>query len=469
MFTCLSCLTVSVSTRPTCATRAQPTTDESGPTMNKRAAFKIPPCIPLHTQLPVLREQVVKLANSSLQEYNIFVPGPGTAPELAKFDKAYEHIRVQTEQAFRYHRDQDRELVCALAHTPVPNAYAISCGTFDAVVVSTGLIESLHEYILNAQNAIFNMMPHEDLATDNFRDAFKAAFKGHVQDVLTALNRILYQTAMNYLLGHEFGHLARGHLIKGLSSSRSAVEEESVHGIRLMSSDTAGRTGGSKLDQAMEIDADVQGCRWATHQLATMRPVDPANQSHFQEVFSWIQSDLARLNFIFAFCAQIAYVALGARYITTERLLSDATHPPTGLRALVATDTQLLAALSHDPGQNEKIQHYVQEARRIVAVSALATVLLSRADDDARAETQAKAILKSSTRATAKKAMNVLGLEAPTPQRRREMDIYLGELSLIIERALPALKNTARWEMSRTVPWTTIGIKTARQAAPSAR
>ena len=422
--------------------------------MTQREAFGIPACIPLEgPSLQVMRQIISKVFGKKYGD-DTFVPDSTSAREHSRFGNEYEHIRLQTEHAFQHHVDKNRELVCALILTDDRNAFALSCETFDAVLVTTGLILEIQQRSRAAVNGLFNMPAHEDVAGDNFKTAFKTAFPPQIgKDAALALHQIMYQTVMNCLLGHEFGHLARGHIIKSSSSNAAAVAPEGPADIELLASDAASAKATKIGEQAFEVDADVQGMRWAKNELQTGRRVTPASETQFGNVFLWIQDDPARIQFVLTMAIQLMYVSLGAAYMTVEDLLSDERHPPTSLRVSVCADSMLLAALSGDAAQDQRAVDYTQEARWIVAVTSLVTSLLQRADDDPRARMQANAILKAPVKVTARKAMNVLGLEPLTPERRLEAAQYLADRAQLMRRSLPGLQRTARWDLSRTVNW----------------
>ncbi|MGF6533265.1 hypothetical protein P3T20_004065 [Paraburkholderia sp. GAS206C] len=439
-----------------------------------RRALKIRDAIPLESaainQFEKLVQVVDRLARLSPPEKRIitgqvFVP-VGTQqckPERLRYSQEYEFIRTMTARAdSRYTKPREtKELVCALSVKSNPGAWALSCGDFDAVVVSTALIDKVSKLAEYFVNTMFGPMSRDGMPPITFTSTFLGRFRDHSNESRNALKHLIDRTALNYILGHEFGHLAQGHLTRAAVGEPPDDGAETADGEPLMSVDSVGSCSNSPQNQARELDADVQGWHWAKNAfLALHAPDGPDRERIAWQVLDWIQEDIARVSFALTAATQIAYLSLGAEQFDVVQHIRDGTHPPTSLRAMVATDTIIVASLGSNEVANRGALDYSAEARLTAALAATIDALEMRSDDDSNAQDLARELKGMNFRDAGNRGMVVLGVAPPTPKNRGELDTYLNTLASEKRR----IEVTARWNVLHTVQWTTSGIAAMRDS-----
>ncbi|WP_442807594.1 hypothetical protein [Trinickia soli] len=445
-----------------------------------RRAFKIQDGIPLSAggvdQFRELQDRIVALA--SLPEPSkrvfvgqIFIPGVtlGLDRELEQYKGIYGYIRAQTARADGlYLKDgETKELVCALSRKDAPGAWAISCKSIDAVVVSVGLLVKLRKLAEYFTNTLLGPLSRDGMPEASFFDAYRSKFQSpETSDELSSkarrrLSQLLEFTAISYILGHEFGHLAQGHLTRGALPEPDAGGPEGADNL-FGAIDSAGLCGVSIRDQAFELDADVQGWYWAKDAIRRLAPQPSHVNSHIADsVLNWVREDAARLGFLLTSAALLAFLSLGAEEFNILEYFKKHTHPPSSLRAMVATDSLTVERLTGNDAANRRHLEYAEEARLTASLAALVDTLEARSDEDSEAEALAREFIGMKYVDAGKRAMLALGISPPRPESRRPLDEYLNTLASQKRRR----EFSARWPAEFTVRWTTSGIKATRDAA----
>ncbi|MFM0736950.1 hypothetical protein PQQ51_06860 [Paraburkholderia xenovorans] len=415
---------------------------------------------PTAEQLEILRAELRQLEEADPKKFSfghVIVPRSGIwQNELVS---AFALGRAQCESASRYLRNPKRELLFAIAQNDTPNAWAISCGEFDAVLITSGFWLKLRKRAAWLVEAMRVRAIKQALPKDSFQASFLNDFANGLQGRLRQLHMILVQTATNYILGHEFGHLASGHLVFA-TASESAVDKHGFHAI----DSAAEGLSKSSMHQAMELDADVQGMAWAKNMIATARPSDESEGVQGTgALLRWIQADPLRVNFVSLTGALLAFGTLGAKGFSIGALYKERSHPPTSLRAKLLVDTQTIATNAARPDLAERNSAYAKEAL-LAAGLGVAYEFMNKLDKNHPESAQVRTYLEQADfDDLAETTVEEMGLAAPTPKRRRMLDYYVTALALRWQALSPQCAPRARWQPGYTTPWTTINLRQNRR------
>ena len=123
--------------------------------MNRREAYQIPMGEPTDFQLDEINKRLDDLKEEGSKAINIgraFVP---SSINNAKFVNDFKFGRQHCKYASKFLIDPKRELVFALIDYHLPNGFALPCGEFDAVLITTGFFVHLDSLMQRVFSVFF--------------------------------------------------------------------------------------------------------------------------------------------------------------------------------------------------------------------------------------------------------------------------------------------------------------------------
>ncbi|WP_435507658.1 hypothetical protein [Variovorax sp. RHLX14] len=284
---------------------------------------------------------------NSIDLGNAFVPSNFNYPN---FLTDFSICQEQCNYASNFLKNPERELVCALTDTKRPNGYVLACENFDVVLLTIGFFIELDEVGARVFNVFFNGDRSEIIGPENFKSDFSSYSKEDQNDRNFSLMALVRHLAIGHIIGHEFGHLAAGHL--GFANETKKYENDNGS----LASNFFDFDSNDLISQAREIEADIYAANWIDSLLN--RPVSPSHT----EILVWLKNDPCRISFIFTLSSLLWYVTLGAEKFSARNFVFLTTHPPTGLRAKMITDSALVRNIQKDLINKHKHETFSLEA-----------------------------------------------------------------------------------------------------------
>lgn len=328
--------------------------------MNRREAYQIPMGEPTDFQLDEINKRLDDLKEEGSKAINIgraFVP---SSINNAKFVNDFKFGRQHCKYASKFLIDPKRELVFALIDYHLPNGFALPCGEFDAVLITTGFFVHLDSLMQRVFSVFFNGDMSAITAENNFKKDFVSFCDEKKIDYSNDLLEIVRRLSISHIIGHEFGHLALGHC--GFASNPQTEEIENSENKISLAANIREVDLVNLVSQAREIDADVQAASWVESLLNA-----PTSLEH-PEILNWLKADRCRLSFIFSISSLLWYVNLGAKGFSTKDIPASTTHPPTSFRAKTIFDSALMQNVQRDSVNKYRHELFATEAFYIVAL-----------------------------------------------------------------------------------------------------
>jgi hypothetical protein len=318
--------------------------------MSRRTDFNIPAGQPTDYQLTEINNRLNYLRNktsNSIDLGNAFVP---SIFNYSSFLADFSIGQKQCEYASNFLKNPERELVFALTDSERPNGYALACENFDAVLLTIGFFIELDEVGERVFDIFFKGDRSDIIGPKNFKNDFSSYSKEDQNNRNLSLMALTRHLAIGHIIGHEFGHLAAGHL--GFANNTEKYENDNGS----LASNLFDSESNDLVSQAREIEADIYAAAWIDSLLN--RPVSPSHT----EILIWLKNDPCRISFIFTLSSLLWYVTLGAEKFSARKFILLKTHPPTGLRAKTITDSALVRNIQKDLINRYKHENFSLEA-----------------------------------------------------------------------------------------------------------
>jgi hypothetical protein len=304
---------------------------------------------------------------------------------LASLEQESELARRMCRLAARRYA-KPRPLYFLPVQSKISNARALWLDGFDAVTVTAPLIREIQAYAACAAEMARGSALHPKTGQ---RSSFACVGVELLQDPAAAevLTGILTQGMFAFLIGHEIGHLAAGH-IGVIQAYRHPGKNSASAGELGATSDAAGEpdigdpTVAMHLN-AIEIDADVQACDFLLRHWQWVRDnardslEDPDQDKRLAaDIVTNLLNDKRSRFFISMVCMTSMIALLGFGEFDPERLLRKS-HPLSAMRVITAMDT--LASLYEFDSVSRQMLYRNEATEGICFVHAVLGRILVRA------------------------------------------------------------------------------------------
>lgn len=303
--------------------------------------------------------------------------------------------------------EEQRPLYFLPVSSKARTARALWLDGFDAVTITAPLIREIQALAGSAAKLICASAMRTETAS---LSSFSRAGLERLQHPFAsdALHGMLTQGMLAFLVGHEIGHLAAGHL-GVIQTYRHPSKKSTTASATGAMSDTAGEPdiGDPKVAahlNAIEIDADVQACdfllrhwEWVgSNAKKSLDDADP-NKRLAAEIFTSLLDGKQARVFISLVCMTSMIALLGLGAFTPDRLLRK-THPLSAMRVIISMRT--LISL-YEVEQTSQLQLYRSEGAEAISFvhCVLGTILLQASElDESNQVAQQLAAIQSADR-----------------------------------------------------------------------
>lgn len=411
--------------------------------MNRRTDYGISLGKPTDYQLIEINDRLEYFRNKAFNSFdlgNAFIPSSFNYPDfLYDYSICQEHCRY----ASQFLKIPKRELVFAFTDSKYPNGYALPCENFDVVLLTIGFFVELNEVVSRVFDIFFNGDRSEIIGGKNFKNDFSSYSQEDQNARNYSLMMLSRHLAIGHIIGHEFGHLAAGHL----GFANNAEKHESDNGS--LATNFFHSESDDLISQAREVEADVFAAAWIDALLN-----QPVSSKH-TETLIWLKSDPCRLSFIFTLSSLLWYVTLGTENFSARDFLSLTTHPPTGLRAKMITDSALVRNVQKDSINRSRHEVFALEAFCLIGLGeALKRIILLSNKPDENSKIMLEKFRGLTKKDKIYKCLGEMGLSVPDNKYQVAVtEEYLKKMWQISAANQKHTEPLSRWKPEARVKW----------------
>jgi len=240
-------------------------------------------------------------------------PIGGESPIWSATDKCRELCQI-AHQTYTFHATP---LFFIPVASTVPNAYAINLNGFDAIVLTDRLIKAIDGFTLYLTRYL-ELMLDKPAPVGQVRrfGAFSvlSPLPGSTRSKMNALYWIIRDGVLAFLVGHELGHLASGHIPvlihhRDLVKNSAGAAWDEAGAADAMDAGTKDARA-SEVLVAHEIDADIQGMHFLARHWCNV-VADVAVSTEQQMVSSAVLATTPLRYMMSIICIGIAFMLLG--------------------------------------------------------------------------------------------------------------------------------------------------------------
>ncbi|AJK45826.1 hypothetical protein BGL_1c13040 [Burkholderia plantarii] len=335
------------------------------------------------------------------------------------------------------------------------NAYAIWLANCDIVMITAGLLREIEIMSSVASRMAMSGINHSNSTFSRTLGKIKIDTGTH-SAVDQALAGLIAQGVFSFIVGHEIGHLAAGHLgIIHKYPVISAKTPTSGSAIAEISAVALTQEKGRVERNSMEIDADIQGCHVLMHHwdlvLANvLADTDQHPEKRLAvEVFAGLLADTDAKIFLSISCLGMAIALLGFGDFDEKRLLGKS-HPLQAMRFLVGMRTIIELSDHHEEAHLAMIRTAGAEAMAYLHAVLGSLILKSH---EAGNETQCSNLLnQTAPQQRTELVMQWTGMSAAIAAME-EVGSQLGALATAFQSTAALREPHLRWPAHQLVDW----------------
>lgn len=414
-------------------------------------------CAPTPADLVNINQRLAALQRDPKKSHG---PADAYVPDFLD-DLAYRHIY---ESALRIcamslpaRRLEKRRLLLVMRNSDRANALVLPFLQFDVILLNRGLLDRIRELVDYFMDSLINSPAARGLGQRHFTLQFIQAQAELGASSAMELAQSIFRCALTFIIGHELGHLASGHLSYGTHCERGALAS---HESSASFQDLRG--------QAQELDADMQGWvfSYRLHERggrAARRAVS-ADVAGDHKVQAWLWDHKPRMTFLHTVATLVVYAALGLDRPTVGALAHE-THPPTSLRAKLLLDSIVLNQVHRDMEHDGQHQMAAREARLVFGIAIAAHQRNLGQPGYPSDERVVWGAQLDNPQKFAMDALAALGLLGPDVDAVQQVQAHAEALVRKWASLKPHLKSRTRWQAKYLANWNAIGTaqKTRRQ------